>query len=41
MRVIKSRKAQKPFINKEISINKIKQDYDKYRIRLELKRGLS
>ena len=29
---MKQRKAQKPFINKEIDIEKIKKEYEKYKL---------
>lgn len=41
MRIIKKRIAQKPFVNREISIENLRKDYERYKIRLEKSRGLS
>lgn len=41
MKKLKKRKYQRPFINKEIFIENLKKDYEKYKIRLEKKRELS
>lgn len=41
MKQIKKRKSQKAFVNKEILIENLRKDYDRYKIRLEKRRGLS
>lgn len=38
---MKKRKSQKAFINREIYIEDLKNDYEKFKIRLEKKRSLS
>ena len=35
MKTSKKRKSQKAFVNKEIFIENLKKDYDKFKIRLE------
>jgi hypothetical protein len=38
---MKRRKSQKVFVNREIYIEDLKNDYEKFKIRLEKKRSLS
>jgi hypothetical protein len=38
---MKKRKSQKAFVNREIFIQNLIKDYDRYKIRLEKKRNLS
>ena len=38
---LSKRKAQRPFVNKEICFEQIQKDYEKFKIRLEKKRDLS
>lgn len=38
MKVIKQRKAQKPFINKEIEIAQIRKEYEKFKLRMAKER---
>lgn len=39
--ILRKRKAQKPFINREIHVENLKKDYEKFKIRLQKERGLS
>lgn len=41
MSKITKRKTQKPFINREITLETLKKDYEKFKIRLDKKRSLS
>lgn len=40
-KILTKRKAQRPFVNKEIYLENLQKDYEKYKIRLEKKRSLS
>ena len=40
-KILKKRVAQRPFVNREITIENLKKDYEKFKLRLEKKRGLS
>lgn len=41
MKKLTKRKSQRPFINREISIEQIKKDYEKFKVQLEKRQGLS
>lgn len=40
-KILTKRKAQRPFVNREIYFENLQKDYEKYKIRLKKKRGLS
>lgn len=40
-KILTKRKAQKPFANREINLETLKKDYEKFKIRLQKERGLS
>ncbi len=40
-KILTKRRSQRPFVNREISLENLKKDYEKYKIRLEKNRGIS
>ena len=40
-KILTKRRSQRPFVNREISLENLKKDYEKYKIRLEKNRNIS